>query len=185
MQAAVGVRDSREPPASPAERPLFVQSASIALRAVEGKGRGWFAQGALPAGTMVLIERPVAAVLDIEWRDRPWSECASADTAALGVRLAERFSPSLAEVLSLHHPKSDAPLPDLEEDFARAKHKNRRKNTSTNTAHKKQTTVNIQSTNKLQINERTPRTRRTRRPSTRLLLLLLLLLLVLSLLACI
>eukprot|EP00434_Breviolum_minutum_P020530 symbB.v1.2.018103.t1/scaffold1432.1/size120878/7 len=46
---------------------------------------------------MVLVERPLVAILDMEWRDEPWAECSSADTTALGIELAKRFSISSAD----------------------------------------------------------------------------------------
>eukprot|EP00933_Yihiella_yeosuensis_P072671 TRINITY_DN81146_c0_g1_i1.p1 TRINITY_DN81146_c0_g1~~TRINITY_DN81146_c0_g1_i1.p1 ORF type:complete len:562 (+),score=128.18 TRINITY_DN81146_c0_g1_i1:50-1735(+) len=86
-------------------RPCFVVSTSIALQEAPGRGRGWFAQKTIAAGTMVLIERPLAGILDIEWRDKDWADCGSSDTAALGIELSRIFSPSVGTVLAPFHPQ--------------------------------------------------------------------------------
>eukprot|EP00929_Paragymnodinium_shiwhaense_P118959 TRINITY_DN90857_c0_g1_i1.p1 TRINITY_DN90857_c0_g1~~TRINITY_DN90857_c0_g1_i1.p1 ORF type:complete len:608 (-),score=163.62 TRINITY_DN90857_c0_g1_i1:109-1932(-) len=101
---------------APPGQPLFVLSSKIALRDSPGKGRGWFASETLPAGTVLLAERPVSGILDKEWRDRPWGLCDSADTTALAIRLAQNFSPSVAKTLRHLHPQDGQPLPDLQGD---------------------------------------------------------------------
>lgn len=88
--------------------PRFLLSSRMALRRAPGRGRGWFAARALAAGTVVLVERPLAAVLDLEWRGQPWADCDSSDSAALEMELARRFSPSATEVLAGLHPPEDA-----------------------------------------------------------------------------
>lgn len=105
-------------PEHPAAEPLFVVSSSVALEVIANKGRGWVAKQRLPAGTVVLVERPLVAILDAEWGDKAWASCGSADTAALGIRLAGRYAASAGQVLSmLHPPEGCVPdIPNEEED---------------------------------------------------------------------
>ncbi|CAJ1377058.1 unnamed protein product [Effrenium voratum] len=101
-----------------AASPHFVISPGIALQSSPGKGRGWFATRPLEAGTLVLLERPLVATLDVEWRDEPWADCASADSTALGLELAHCYSSSLALLLKHFHPEEhmQASSSDDEED---------------------------------------------------------------------
>lgn len=109
LSDALGVESATAPSdASPEPCPRFVVSSCIELRASAGKGRGWFASSALPAGMLILVERPIVAVLDCEWRDTPWGSCDSADTTALGNELAKVYSPSFRASLSVLHPPEGA-----------------------------------------------------------------------------
>lgn len=92
-------------PEEMSESPHFVVSSAIALQESPGKGRGWFATKTIEAGTLILVERPLVAILDVEWRDEPWADCSSADTAALGMELAKSFSRSVDLLLEQFHPK--------------------------------------------------------------------------------
>lgn len=108
-------RNSSEPSAFTSP-PCFLVSSSIALQASTGKGRGWYATEPLDAGVMVLIERPLVAVLDGEWRDESWADCGSSDSAALGIELARCYSSSLASLLSGFHPQEAVPANDDDSD---------------------------------------------------------------------
>ncbi|OLQ01545.1 hypothetical protein AK812_SmicGene15684 [Symbiodinium microadriaticum] len=96
--------------------PSFLVSSSIAMQASTGKGRGWYATEPLDTGVMVLIERPLVAVLDGEWRDESWAECGSSDSAALSVELARCYSSSLASLLSGFHPQEAVQANDADSD---------------------------------------------------------------------
>jgi len=85
--------------------PSFVINSHIILQDADGKGRGWFAKENIPPGTIVLLERPLVAVLDTEYNDQPWGFCSSADSAALSIELAKCFSQSLQDLLSDMHPR--------------------------------------------------------------------------------
>ncbi|CAE7449312.1 SET6 [Symbiodinium natans] len=88
--------------------PSFLVSSAIAMQESAATGRGWYARAPLDAGVMLLVERPVVAVLDGEWRDECWAECGSSDSAALGIELARCHSASLALLLSGFHPQEGA-----------------------------------------------------------------------------
>jgi len=96
--------------------PLFVISSKTKLKDAEGKGRGWFAEAPLPAGALLLVERPLVAVLDAQWRDKAWADCDSADTTALGIELALVLTPSLRALVARHHPVEGADFPSDDED---------------------------------------------------------------------
>jgi len=69
-------------------------------------------------GQVVLIEKPIVGVLDLQWRDKTLPDVGFADSAALAIELAARFSPSVAKALSHLHPANGVELPadDVEED---------------------------------------------------------------------
>jgi len=92
-------------PLAEAQPPLFVLSAYLALRRMEGRGRGWCAERAMAAGTMVLVEKPLVGILDVEWRSEDWAGCDGADTTALFLELGRCFSPGLGAALALLHPQ--------------------------------------------------------------------------------
>lgn len=87
-----------------AAAPHFVLRRGVVLRHIAGKGRGWVTRRGLPAGAMVLVEKPLVAVLDDEWQQEEWSGCRHADSAALSIHLAHCLSPSLVEAFAMLHP---------------------------------------------------------------------------------
>uniref|UniRef100_A0A7S4SVD9 SET domain-containing protein n=1 Tax=Alexandrium monilatum TaxID=311494 RepID=A0A7S4SVD9_9DINO len=109
-QTATSSRPCSQPAASD-RPPRFALSSHLTLRRAEGRGRGWFARAGLAAGTVVLVEKPVVATLDAEWRNEDWAGSDGADTTALGLELAHCFSPGLGAVLANLHPQPGAVPP--------------------------------------------------------------------------
>ena len=68
--------------------PHFVVSERITITDTS-HGKAWLANELIPAGTTVLIERPVAGVLDAELHKSAWRGTEGADTVGLCMRLAE------------------------------------------------------------------------------------------------
>ena len=60
----------------------FVVSANIAIRDTI-HGKAWIAETSIPAGTTVLVERPMAGILDHELRKKQWGGTDGADTSGL------------------------------------------------------------------------------------------------------
>jgi len=124
LQAFLGLpppETAGPPPSDKAAGPFFVACAKVVIRETRGKGRGWFAEQPLAAGTLLLLERPLVGLLDAEWRDNSWADCDSADTTALGLELAKTFSPSLQHLMAKLHPSDlenvpAAPGVDSDED---------------------------------------------------------------------
>ena len=92
------------------DHPTFVVSSDIEIQDIPSSGRGVVAQTDIPAGTLILVERPMVGVLDIEYQNEPWGDSGGADGAALAGRIADAYvrnQEGLEEIFENHHPTLD------------------------------------------------------------------------------
>lgn len=85
-----------------AAHPLYAMSSKIEIRDTKECGKGVFAKTDIKARTIILVEKPLVSVLDVEYQDEEWACNESSDSIALSRALVQR--PETHQLLRDFHP---------------------------------------------------------------------------------